>query len=152
MKYSPDYQREICGTPDECFFGDYPTLSALKARYGRNAATIWMLAQLHNLSEYCGCKGKLEGNPLEECAYVIGTEFAGLKVSELMLFFHRFKAGQYGRFYGSIDPLIITESLRKFCEERAAAIDRHEEERRKREQEESRKGCVTYAEWKAMKK
>lgn len=150
--FSPDYQSRICGDTDECFFGNYPTLGQLKTEYGRNAATVWMTPQLHNLSEYSGCKGKLTGEALKDCAYVIGTAFDWLKVSEVMLFFHRFKTGQYGRFYGNVDPLVITESLRKFCEERHQAYDRKEKEDRERRDEEYRKTAISYEEWLAMKK
>ncbi|MBQ8066513.1 MAG: hypothetical protein IJ200_12775 [Prevotella sp.] len=151
-QYSPDYQREICGNTDLCYFGEFPTLSTLKLEYGKNAPVIWTLAQLYNLSEYCGCKGKLEGKPLEECAFVISTEFHFLKVSELMLFFHRFKTGRYGRFYGTVDPLIITESLRTFCTERWNAYERHEQAQREQRETESRKNAITYEQYQQMKK
>ena len=108
---------------------------------------MWLVAQLYNLSEYCGCKGKLEGKPLEECAHIISMEFHYLKVSELMLFFYRFKTGRYGRFYGSVDPLIITESLRMFCDERSSAYTRHEQEQRKQREAEQRKLAIPYDEY-----
>lgn len=142
--YNPELQRRICGNIEECYFGDYPTLATLKAGYGQNAATAWIIPQLYNLSEYCGCKEKLQGAPLEDCASVIATDFYYLKVSELMLFFHRFKSGLYGRFYGSIDPLIITTSLRTFLKERMYAYDKREQEERDREREEAKKNAITW--------
>ena len=92
---------------------------------------MWLVPQLYNLSEYCGCREKLQGTPLEECASVIAMEFYYLTVTELMLFFHWFKTGRYGRFYGSVDPLVITTSIREFIRERNTEIDRHEREERK---------------------
>ncbi|MBR1526871.1 MAG: hypothetical protein IJ640_09485 [Prevotella sp.] len=142
--FNPELQRRICGNVEECYFGDYPTLSTLKAGYGQNAATAWIIPQLYNLSEYCGCKEKLQGTPLEDCASVIATDFYYLKVSELMLFFHRFKSGLYGRFYGSIDPLIITTSLRAFLKERMYAYDKREQEERERKRAEDAKNHVTW--------
>lgn len=142
--FNPDFQRQICGRAEECYFGDYPTLAALKAGYGDNAPTMWLVAQLYNLSEYCGCREKLQGTPLEDCASVVATDFHFLKVTELMLFFHRFKSGIYGRFYGSIDPLIITTSLRAFLKERVYAYDRREQEKRETEREEARKRAVAW--------
>ena len=118
--------------------------------YGEMTATIWLVPQLYNLSEYCGCKEKLQGKQLEECASVIATEFYYLKVSELMLFFHRFKSGRYGRFYGSVDPLVITTSLRVFLKERDHAIVEHERCMAQKEAEESRKKAITYADHVAM--
>ena len=147
IAFNPDMQRQICTDSELCMFGDYPTLSTLREGYGNNAPTMWLIPQLTNLSEYCGCKEKLQGKPLEECASIIANEFHYLKVSEMMLFFYRFKAGQYGRFYGSVDPLVITTSLREFLKERAYAYDRHEREERERQREEEMKNAVSWKEY-----
>lgn len=135
---------KVCKDPDLCFFGDAPVLSELNMTYGEMTATMWLVPQLYNLSEYCGCKEKLQGKPLEECASVIAIEFYYLKVSELMLFFHRFKSGRYGRFYGSVDPLVITTSLRTFLNERNQAIYEQEEAEREKRRRESLKNCISY--------
>lgn len=145
--FNPDLQMKICKDSQLCFFGDAPVLSELNMVYGEMTATMWLVPQLYDLSEYCGCKEKLQGKPLEECASVIATEFYWLKVSELMLFFHRFKSGRYGRFYGSVDPLVITTSLRSFLNERNSAISDQEQYDRDREREESRKNAITYEEY-----
>lgn len=126
--YNPDMQR-MCANAEECFFGDHPTLAELRRDYGCNMAVMWLLPQLYDLSEYCGVKNKLQGKPLEGCAHVIATEFYYLKVSELMLFFHRFKSGRYGKFYGTVDPLVITSALREFDAERGDAIYKHDQEK-----------------------
>ena len=50
-----------------------------------------------------------------------------MKLPELMLFFQQFKAGKYGRFYGSVDPMVITTALQEFLRfraERLAVIER----------------------------
>jgi hypothetical protein len=68
---------------------------------------------------------------------MIVSEFGFLKASEVMLFFYRLKAGRYGHFYGSIDPMVIMETLRnRFMPERAAVIDEAEREERRRERDE----------------
>lgn len=145
--FNPDLQMKVCKDSQLCFFGDAPVLSELNMAYGEMTATMWLVPQLYDLSEYCGCKEKLQGKPLEECASVIATEFYWLKVSELMLFFHRFKSGRYGRFYGSVDPLVITTSLRAFLNERNNAIAEQEQYEREQEREESRKNAITYEEY-----
>lgn len=70
-----------------------------------------------------------------------------------MLFFHRFKSGRYGRFYGSVDPLVITTSLREFIKERNEAIDKHEQEERqaKRAADANRENTITYEEFLKLK-
>lgn len=145
--FNPDLQMKVCKDAKLCFFGDAPILSELNMTYGEMTATMWLVPQLYNLSEYCGCKDKLQGKPLEECASVIASEFYYLKVSELMLFFHRFKSGRYGRFYGSVDPLVITTSLRSFITERNNAIAEQERIEREQKAEEDRKNAITYEEY-----
>lgn len=69
-----------------------------------------------------------------------------------MLFFHRFKTGRYGRFYGAVDPLVITTSLRDFIRERNDAYAIHEQEERKAREKEERRGKVlmSYEEYKEL--
>lgn len=146
-KFNPDLQKTVCQNSDVCFFGGYPTMGQLKTAYGENTATMWLLPQLYNLSEYCGCRDKLQGKPLEMCANVIATEFYFLSVSELMLFFHRFKSGRYGRFYGSVDPLVITTSLRDFLKERSNAYDKREKDEKEKADREEAKNAITWEEY-----
>jgi hypothetical protein len=150
--FNPDLQAKACKFPDRCFFGDAPTLAEINITYGDTMATMWLIPQLYDLSEYCGCKDKLQGKPLEQCASVIAGEFFYLKVSELMLFFHRFKTGRYGRFYGAVDPLVITTSLRTFIEERAYEIERKEQQIRAEKERESRKTAMSYQEYLELNK
>lgn len=147
MTFNPDVQQDICGDPDVCFFGGAPTLGQLNTTYGSQTAAMWLVPQLYNLSEYCGCKEKLLGKPLEECASVIATEFYFLSVSELMLFFHRFKSGRYGRFYGSVDPLVITTSIRDFLKERIRAYDDREKAEKEKADREAAKNAITWEEF-----
>lgn len=135
--YNPSYQQVICDSQDKCFFGDYPTLATVRRNLGSNAAVAWLVPQITNLAVYCGCRDKLSKEQYKDCAFVIATEYFYLKISELMLFFHRFKAGHYGRFYGSVDPLVITTSLREFITERAMAYERHEQKQREAREKES---------------
>lgn len=146
MRFTPDYQKQVCNDPDLCFFGDFPTLSQIKA-YGINFAGTWLLPQLYNLSEYCGCKEKLQGKPIEDCADVIASEFHYLKISEMMLFFYRFKSGRYGKFYGSVDPLVITTSIRDFLKERIYAYEQHDKREREWKEMESRKNYVSWKDY-----
>lgn len=145
-KYHPDFLFRKQVTVDDCYFGDYPTIAQLGAEFDRKFPAAWMMAHLHDLSEFCGCKEKLSGHALQQCASTISMEFYWLKISELMLFFHRFKSGKYGRFYGSVDPLVITTSLRDFLKERSIAIAEHERLEAERKERE-RKLPVTWEEY-----
>jgi hypothetical protein len=108
---------------------------------------MWLVPQLVNLSEFCGAKDKLSVPQLEDLAYIISQQFYYLKISELMLFFFRFKSGQYGRFYGTVDPLIIVSALRDFCKERGSIIDRHDQQEKQRLREQAAADAVTWEEY-----
>lgn len=141
-KYHADYLFRKQVSEEDCYFGDYPTLSQLKAQFDGKYPAAWLMAHLHDLSEYCGCKEKLTGHALQQCASVISTEFYFLKVTEVMLFFQRFKSGKYGRFYGSVDPIVITSAIRDFLKERTKAYNDHfEEEERKKALESEKTKC-----------
>ena len=112
---NPTVQQYCAEHEDKAFFGTAPSLLTLRRAYHDEAATMWM-----------------DESQMTQLARVIITEFPYLKVSEIMLFLHRFKAGRYGRFYGAIDPMVIMTALRfDFMDERAAAIyeREHAEER-----------------------
>lgn len=151
-KVSPAVQTAFARHPDSCYFGDYPTLEQLNAAYGRTMASQWLVAQLTNLSEFSGARD-VTANQLEDLSRIVAQEYHWLKITELLLFFYRFKTGRYGRFYGSVDPLVITTALREFVGERNAAYARHEQQERERIEEEERKAHppVTKEEWLLMK-
>ena len=124
---NPELQHVCAQHVDRAYFGTAPTLLTLRRAYHDEAATIWMMPQLYDLCEYCGVKEKLDKEQMKQLARIIATEFSYLKVTEVMLFLHRLKAGCYGHFYGAIDPMVIVTALRRdFMKERAAAIDRSE--------------------------
>lgn len=83
-------------------------------------------------------RDKITLHQLTNLAASIYNEYAYLKLSEFMLFFQRFKLGHYGRFYGAVDPIRITEALLEFKQERWQAYV-SEESRREREAREQRR-------------
>lgn len=151
LEFSPAVQERITSDIDLCYFGKFPTLAESK-RMGSNTPVMWLMPQLFNLSEYCGCRDKMTKEQLYECASLIASEYYYLKISELMLFFRRFKLGKYGRFYGSVDPMIITTSLRTFVAERNEAYSAHEFLILKKKMEEDTKNSITYEEYLKLKK
>lgn len=131
--------------------GDYPTLTDLKSAYGKNFAAIWLVPQIDNLTLFTGAKNITEQQH-EELAKIISTEYGYLKVTELLLFFHRFKAGHYGRFYGSVDPMVITCALRDFIKERNIFIDQYERDANNLRREiDKQKPKVSYEEYLKLK-
>lgn len=124
VMFNPSKQDVYCRSIDRCFIGTAPSLAKVAQCYGTNIAKTWLDCQLRELSEYCGCKDKMTTAQLIECSKVVLSNYGYLKVTELMYFFNRFKAGKYGRFYGSVDPLVITSALYDFITEREAILAR----------------------------
>lgn len=151
LDFSPDRQITICNNRELCFFGNFPTLATISKEFGSGIATAWLVPQLANLSEFCGCKDKITPEQIKECATLISQNYYYLKVSELMLFFNRFKQGKYGRFYGVVDPLVIMTALQEFLRERGDEIfDQESEINRQRNLEEKSKG-ISYEEYLQLK-
>lgn len=147
LSFNPDMQRKYCSYEDICFFGDIPTLAIINTAYGSNTATMFLVQQLFDLSEYAGVKGKLTGKALEGCANAIASKYYYLKVSEVMMFFKRFKEGKYGLFYGSVDPLVIMNAIHQFIQERAMKIEEHNRIVREQNEESRKYQTITYEEY-----
>lgn len=150
-KFNPDTQRNICGNKKLCHFGNFPTMAQISNKFGKEVAVAWCIPQLSDLSEFCGCKGKITPKQIKECSWLIAQNYFYLKISELMLFFSRFKQGKYGRFYGSVDPMIIMSSLQDFLGERNDAIFDMESEKNLRHEQEAKKKAISRAEYLELK-
>ena len=144
-------QYRYCADVGRCFTGHAPSLGLLKQAYGGHIAESWLEIQLRDLSEFSGCKDKLSLRQIEDTAKVIIAEFDYLKVSELMLFFVQFKAGRYGRFYGAVDGLVITQALQEFCAYRRDVLERHRRQQEKEAREKQRalwaQDSMSFDEW-----
>lgn len=149
--FNPDLQSYAAQYPERSYFGDAPTLSTLNAAYGNRSSVMWLLPQLSNLEEYCGCKDKMTVAMKINLADVITTEWGYLKTSELLLFFHKFKTGAYGRFYGSVDPMVITTAMQDFIADRSMAYAKHEREIERERREKENEGAITYEEYQKLK-
>lgn len=151
LSHNPCNQMELCHSPDHCYFGDSPMLSLLKLAYGSRAAELWLVPQLTSVSDYCGLKEKVSEEQLLELAKLITTYYHWLKTDELMLFFARFKATKYERFYSYFDPQVVLTSLKQFLVERSRAYDRRDQEIMRLNMEELRKKAVSYDEYLRLK-
>lgn len=132
----------------EPIMGNYPTLSQFANKRGRNVVIAWINYNIVLTSEFCGCKDKITPNQAKECARMILSRYYMLKTSELVLFFQKLQFGDYGHFYGSIDPQRILCALREFSEWRNIIIEQEEgkqrEQKRKQEQENLDKSWANY--------
>ena len=153
--FNPSRQFDFCREKDRCFTGHAPTLNVVDNAFGKGITESWLAIQIHDLSEYAGSREKLSTGQIDQIAKTVHLAFGFLKVTELMYFFFLFKSGKFGHFYGSVDGLVITESLREFLKIRCAELDRIEREQRDRlRAEQDRREAdsrITLEEWKELK-
>lgn len=151
MTFNPAKQIPYCRNVERCFIGTAPTLKVVEEVYGDRVAESWIAIQIRDLSEFAGCKDKLSTTQIDQIAKVILLNFAYLKVTELMYFFVLFKSGKFGKFYGSVDGLVITEALQDFCQLRRDMIWQFEQKRIQAERLETEKKhserAMSYEEW-----
>lgn len=148
-------QYKYCKDVNRCYIGKAPSLKVISEAYGENITETWLEIQLRDLSEFAGCKDKLSIQQIEQIAKVIILEFSFLKATELMHFFILFKSGKFGKFYGAVDGLVITEALQEFRQLRRERLweleqKRAREERARRDAEYA-KNAMSFDEWKELK-
>lgn len=137
QKVNPQTQAAFAVKQQQAVMGNYPTLTDICLAYGKTFSEQWLYPQIADLAMFTGAKN-LTKEQMRGLASVIAVEYRYLKVTELLLFFHRFKTGRYGRFYGSVDPMVITCALREFMKERNTLIDIYEREIHDKEMEQQK--------------
>lgn len=105
-----------------CFSAPVATLSELAQIYSPTLTEVWLRIQIRDLAEFSGVKDKPSVEQLSDVAKVIIAEFYYLKITELMVFFQMFKSGKFGRFYGAVDGLVITEAIWEFLDYRTEQL------------------------------
>lgn len=133
--FAPRKQYEYCTRIKRCYMGSAPTLTAVIEAFGKGTAQSWLAFQLRDLSEFSGVREKLGIRQIDDTTEVILSQFAYLKVTELMHFFLIFKSGKFGKFYGAVDGLAIMEALCEFIEERNEKVARWQNEEASRRKE-----------------
>jgi hypothetical protein len=149
--FNPDKQVEYAENELRCFSGTAPVLYRVSKTYGRNIAENWLEIQLYDLSEYSGCKDKFDTKQVEQVAKVILLNYGYLKVTEFMVFFQKFKAGNYGKFYGSVDGLVITSALHEFINYRANKLDKIKNMETIKRLDKMNENSITYEEYLRLK-
>ena len=94
--------------------GDAPSLALLSQTYPNEQVNTWIIAHLMDLYKFAGVKEKPSFQQVLELAVMIRVEYYYFKASELLLFFFKLKSGEYGTFYGVVDPMVIMAALIEF--------------------------------------
>lgn len=97
--------------------GDFSTLDMLNLAYdNKNRSAQWLTAHLAELNAFSGSKN-MDDDQTMSLAKIIAQKYKHVKFSILILFFYKFKCGDFGRFYGKVDPMVITCALKDFVAE-----------------------------------
>ena len=145
-------QEYFCQRDVLAVMGDSPTLADINQAFGSGSGEKWLVPQIADLTLYTGAKN-IDKYQHRALARLLSSEYYWLKLSEFLLFFNRFKMGHYGRFFGNVDPMVITCAMRDFISERNDIIAEEEQkERMEREREERRLNPpITREEWERIK-
>lgn len=135
-RYKPENQAGWCMKHRERMFtGKAPRLREVAESYGDGPAMAWLSKQLQDLSEFSGAQSKLTPQQILQLSGLILSEYGHYKLTELMVFFHDYKTGRFGSFYGAVDPLAIMKSLREFWKVQGEELAKYNECLAERERE-----------------
>lgn len=133
LDYNPDLQFKIvrCNAThaDLALNLEIPSLGLLASTYGDETPLEWLKIQFGTLNDFAEVSTKIAKTQLEELAAIFLSEYYYINAAEICFFIARFKSGQYGRFYGAIDPMKITSAMLEYTSERRRGIERHDAKR-----------------------
>lgn len=131
-QYSPARQQRCAANAYKAVTCAAPRLQDVATAWA-NGAELWLMVHLYELGEFAGVREKMTSDQVRQTAAIIAGEFYFLKLTELMLFFQRVKAGSFGRFYGTVDPMEVCLWLRQWVAgERARIVAAEERAQRRR--------------------
>lgn len=110
---------------NEAYQADCPTLLQYDEVYGEEASVEWVKIQLLALYGASNCKdiGIVDG--IDLFARAFAGDVKTFKISELLLFFARYKAGRYDNSFASFDSKRIGNAFRfEFLKERNYELDK----------------------------
>lgn len=147
VAFNPKTQVEFGRDERKSIMADYSTLAMLDMALGENSSSNWLSVAIGDLNIFCGSKS-MSNDQIEDLADFIASEYKDIKFSMMQLFFYRFKRGDFGKFYGKVDPMVITCALKDFVEECAKKRDEYlteEYEAQRKKENETRQGI--YKKW-----
>lgn len=135
MAFSPTKWPYAVANPERAYMADCPTLIAYDAAYGKGASEGWIYMQVLALFGSSASKDKELVDGIRLFSSSFAQEVRQYKLSELMLFFARYKAGRYDNSYASFDTKRIGNAFfKEFLPQRSMEMDAAI---RRKEQEES---------------
>lgn len=138
LAFNPSVQTKCAMNVERSLMADAPTIRQLLFTYQLEHLQVWIMAQLEDLNEYVGAKNKLETGQMKALGSMIIVKSEYLKASEILLFFYKLKAGDFGGFYGAVDALKVGEYLNAFMAWRSLELDKVQSRQDQEERERKR--------------
>ena len=156
-QFSPSNWVYAISNPDKAYMADCPTLLDYGELYGRNCPADWIYLQVLALYGTSNNREKGTADGILLFAQSFAQEVKNFKLSELMLFFARYKAGKYDNSYSSFDAKRIGNAFfTEFIKERNRELDRITREQTQQEIEQRRftppKGYSSYSWYQELKR
>lgn len=107
--YSPQNGYRYALNEKQCHGGNAPSLRDAANIYGIDVVVQMVDNSVTDFVQFC--QSSISERVREQLALVIATQFRYMRVTELLLFFVRAKAGHFGKFYRNIEALDITVQL-----------------------------------------
>ena len=151
LRFNPSMQTTCAANIEKVLMGKAPKLRELKEAYSIEHLQVWIMAQIENLNDYVGVKSKMDIYQMRDLAAIILNKCNYLNASEVLIFFYKLKAGEFGSFYGVIDPQKVGEFLNDFFDWRREALYRVKNKNEQAERQEklrvSQQNAITRKEY-----
>ena len=152
-KYSVANTAAIIENEQDCIMGNHPTLLQLFKQFGVNACEAFLQPIITKIIYSLSRDDIMTELQIHNLCVdiIIDKTFRTLKLSEFILFTHKFCTGKFPneRIFKQVCGDNITNALNTFYSERNAFIARIEDEKRIKEAEKERRrgGTMSFAEW-----
>lgn len=122
-KYNPQKWGDVLQNWEKAYTANVPTIAGMTKKFGRQAASAWVAVQLLALYGTSNNKDKSAADSIILFAETFAPQVGGFKLSELMIFFARYKAGRYDSSFASFDARRIGNAFFKgFVPERVREL------------------------------
>ncbi len=124
-QFSPANWGYASQNPERAYKAQCPTLQQYDSLYGEGSSDLWIETMVTGLFGASSSREKGNANGIHVFCQSFAAQVKGFKLSELLLFFGRYKAGRYDNSYASFDARRIGNAFfREFVPERNLEIDR----------------------------
>lgn len=128
--YAPSLWGYAMQHAEKAYTADCPTLADIAATFGAEYAAMWIRGQVLALYGASSNRDAAVSNGIKPFADSFAPLANPYKLSELMLFFARYKAGVYDNSYATFDTRRIGNAFfREFLPQRAAELAAIERDR-----------------------